>query len=449
MTGSPLHALHGVRRRGLARRPPLHAPAAAGAGAAHGLVALGEARAEIDALNVYPVPDGDTGTNLYLTVESAVEALGAESDDARRARRAARVVARGALLGARGNSGVILSQLLRGRLRGPRRTPTRRGPAPTAAGSPCARPPSRLRRRRAARSRARCSRWPGPRPTAAAAVAVATTWSPWSWPRPTRARTPWPARPTSSRCCDGPGSSTPAGAGSWSCSTPGRASVTGVRRPGDRPRQAHLPVADRGATARSRPGGPAFEVMYLLEADGEPSPCCAPTLARPGRLPARRRGRRPVERPRPRRRRGRRHRGRRSRPDGRTGSSSRTSATRRECAVTHRPGGGHGVVASRRARGWPRCSSAAGAVVVAARAGARAVDRGSCSTRDRRAYRRRRGRRAAARPRPRRGRRGRGRGGPRRRPAGRGHPDPRDGPGRCPRSRSTTRAAASTTTSSR
>ena len=45
-------------------------------------MALGEARAEIDALNVYPVPDGDTGTNLYLTMESAVEALGPESDDA-------------------------------------------------------------------------------------------------------------------------------------------------------------------------------------------------------------------------------------------------------------------------------------------------------------------------------------------------------------------------------
>ena len=36
------------------------------------LSALGEARAEIDALNVFPVPDGDTGTNMYLTLESAV-----------------------------------------------------------------------------------------------------------------------------------------------------------------------------------------------------------------------------------------------------------------------------------------------------------------------------------------------------------------------------------------
>jgi len=76
------------------------------------LAALGEAREEIDALNVYPVPDGDTGTNLYLTVEAAVGA----ADDVEWEDLAAivRAAARGALLGARGNSGVILSQLLRG-----------------------------------------------------------------------------------------------------------------------------------------------------------------------------------------------------------------------------------------------------------------------------------------------------------------------------------------------
>ncbi len=78
------------------------------------LVGLGEARAEIDALNVYPVPDGDTGTNLYLTMESAVEALGPESDDETAELAAtSRAVAHGALLGARGNSGVILSQYFR------------------------------------------------------------------------------------------------------------------------------------------------------------------------------------------------------------------------------------------------------------------------------------------------------------------------------------------------
>ncbi|MFJ4681119.1 MULTISPECIES: DAK2 domain-containing protein [unclassified Kitasatospora] len=80
------------------------------------LAALGQAREEIDALNVYPVPDGDTGTNLYLTVESAAEALdevfaAAEEPELSAAAAAA---ARGALIGARGNSGVILAQWLRG-----------------------------------------------------------------------------------------------------------------------------------------------------------------------------------------------------------------------------------------------------------------------------------------------------------------------------------------------
>jgi DAK2 domain fusion protein YloV len=71
------------------------------------------AREEIDALNVYPVPDGDTGTNLYLTVEAAKEAVDELPPDADLAH-TVRTLAHGALLGARGNSGVILSQLLRG-----------------------------------------------------------------------------------------------------------------------------------------------------------------------------------------------------------------------------------------------------------------------------------------------------------------------------------------------
>ena len=77
-----------------------------------GLVSLGRARARIDALNVFPVPDGDTGTNLYLTVEAAVAAADAEGSSEIGA--VARSLARGALLGARGNSGVILSQIVRG-----------------------------------------------------------------------------------------------------------------------------------------------------------------------------------------------------------------------------------------------------------------------------------------------------------------------------------------------
>jgi DAK2 domain fusion protein YloV len=76
---------------------------------------LAAAREEIDALNVYPVPDGDTGTNMFLTVAAARDAIREiESDDLPTVLAA---YARGALLGARGNSGVILSQLVGALLR--------------------------------------------------------------------------------------------------------------------------------------------------------------------------------------------------------------------------------------------------------------------------------------------------------------------------------------------
>lgn len=76
--------------------------------------ALAEAREEIDALNVYPVPDGDTGTNMYLTVSAARDALRQATGGDPGADRASSLAAfaRGALLGARGNSGVILSEML-------------------------------------------------------------------------------------------------------------------------------------------------------------------------------------------------------------------------------------------------------------------------------------------------------------------------------------------------
>lgn len=77
------------------------------------LAALGQAREEIDALNVYPVPDGDTGTNLYLTLEAAcASALALPQEASLKAMSDA--FARGALLGARGNSGIIAAQYLRG-----------------------------------------------------------------------------------------------------------------------------------------------------------------------------------------------------------------------------------------------------------------------------------------------------------------------------------------------
>lgn len=74
--------------------------------------ALAEAREEIDALNVYPVPDGDTGTNMYLTVTAAREAITEAVAEGADLPQALAAFGRGALLGARGNSGVILSQML-------------------------------------------------------------------------------------------------------------------------------------------------------------------------------------------------------------------------------------------------------------------------------------------------------------------------------------------------
>ncbi|MCU7723653.1 DAK2 domain-containing protein [Actinoplanes sp. KI2] len=80
-----------------------------------GLAALRAHQHEIDELNVYPVPDGDTGTNLVLTLTSAQQALDeAPAAEAPPVGSALRRMARGALLGARGNSGVIVSQILRG-----------------------------------------------------------------------------------------------------------------------------------------------------------------------------------------------------------------------------------------------------------------------------------------------------------------------------------------------
>ncbi|MFI1152863.1 DAK2 domain-containing protein [Streptomyces sp. NPDC020817] len=88
------------------------------------VAALGRAREDIDAINVYPVADADTGTNLYLTAESAdralAEALGtppagvSETTADATLSEAVRAYAHGALIGARGNSGTILAQLLRG-----------------------------------------------------------------------------------------------------------------------------------------------------------------------------------------------------------------------------------------------------------------------------------------------------------------------------------------------
>jgi hypothetical protein len=79
---------------------------------AGGLASIEAHRRRIDDLNVYPVPDGDTGTNLTLTVRAVDEALANDGPDDRAG--LAREITRAALMGARGNSGVILSQIVRG-----------------------------------------------------------------------------------------------------------------------------------------------------------------------------------------------------------------------------------------------------------------------------------------------------------------------------------------------
>ena len=66
----------------------------------------------VDALNVFPVPDGDTGTNMRMTIEAGVDAIAGSEDTS--IGEMAKKLSRGMLMGARGNSGVILSQLFRG-----------------------------------------------------------------------------------------------------------------------------------------------------------------------------------------------------------------------------------------------------------------------------------------------------------------------------------------------
>ena len=77
------------------------------------VAAFAEAREEIDALNVFPVPDADTGTNVYLTLDAAARAADDVDGPDVPVPLVVKAFVDGALRGARGNSGVIVSQLLR------------------------------------------------------------------------------------------------------------------------------------------------------------------------------------------------------------------------------------------------------------------------------------------------------------------------------------------------
>ena len=238
------------------------------------------AREEIDALNVYPVPDGDTGTNLYLTVEAAPRRR-ARAPRARRRRsrdlaRDARC-ARGALLGARGNSGVILSQLLRGL-----GDASAGGDRPAVSTPRPGRGAAAGRRRGHARASARpvegtiltvaAGRRRRRRGRAATARAPPATWSPRP---PTAART---ALARDARAARGararPGSWTPAAAGCvvvldalsddvLDAARRPPAAATAARSAAHGPRPPPAPA--RGPDA----AGPAYEVMYLLDADDD------------------------------------------------------------------------------------------------------------------------------------------------------------------------------------
>jgi uncharacterized protein len=81
-----------------------------------GVARLNARKQEINDLNVFPVPDGDTGTNMILTIQAAIQELKKDTDNS--VNSLAKCISLGSLMGARGNSGVILSQLFRGFAKG-------------------------------------------------------------------------------------------------------------------------------------------------------------------------------------------------------------------------------------------------------------------------------------------------------------------------------------------
>ncbi|MFE9565269.1 DAK2 domain-containing protein [Streptomyces sp. NPDC006487] len=236
------------------------------------LAALGRAREDIDAINVYPVADADTGTNLYLTAESAdrelADLLAGVTDGTAAASlpEAVRAFAHGALIGARGNSGTILAQLLR-------------GVADVLGDEPAGRDPARLLAQaltRAAEEAYRAVAHPveGTMLTVATAAARAAE---------TAARAAETAADVAEAAYDGaraalaetPGQLAVLGrAGVVDAGGCGLVAVLGAlwqalsgREPAPEPvRGRAVPVPRPQAPCAEEHGGPAYEVIYLLEA---------------------------------------------------------------------------------------------------------------------------------------------------------------------------------------
>ncbi|RAG82794.1 dihydroxyacetone kinase [Streptacidiphilus pinicola] len=246
------------------------------------LAALGQAREEIDALNVYPVPDGDTGTNLFLTVESAAQqveaqfSVGAAHGDDPSLESVLRAMAHGALLGARGNSGVILSQLLR-------------GIAASVGAGPCDAPALRRALRRAADAGYEAVAVPveGTVLTVAAAAADAVEGLPQAAGLSVVAEAAFEAAGAAlaltpqqldvlgrAGVVDAGGRGLVAVLGALADAVSGQSPMgpLALATPVTTPRVVVLPAAAQRPHVGEEPEGPAYEVIYLLDAEDEAVP---------------------------------------------------------------------------------------------------------------------------------------------------------------------------------
>ena len=283
-------------------------------------------QADINRLNVYPVPDGDTGTNMALTLEAVVTELeGVEAGAGLPA--VCKAIGHGSLMGARGNSGVILSQLLRGMSERMAARRGRRRRAPTSWWTP-SRHAADLARRAVVRpvegtilTVASAAAQPGRRSgTGLVGVVEAPA---------ARRPTPWPARP---RCCPSwprPAWWTPAAPATCSCSMRSSSCSTAGPCPsprGSTPRTSAPSTGRRGRPPMARAasehavGDLRYEVMYFLERARRLDRGLQGGVGRHRRLHRGGGGRRPVELPHPHRRHRRGHRGRRGRRAARSAS---------------------------------------------------------------------------------------------------------------------------------